>query len=443
MGSPTTFGQSRDRKGAVASIAEDSSGDLSTNTSTAYAIPTNGFYAYDSNGNMTFDGYKNFAYDDENQLIGIWVSNAWSNSFAYDGKMRRRIERDYTYLPSSSSYLLTNEVHLIYDGNLVVEERNAGNVPTVSYTRGNDMSGSLEGAGGIGGLLARTTYGQEILGAPTTVFYHADGNGNIAALMYPNQQLAAKYLYDPFGNMLAMSGPLMSFNKYRFSSKEWNNNAGLYYYDRRFYEPGVQRWLNRDPIHEKGGLNLYSFTINDPINRFDPIGDNTFDLVLKLLGLQVPKAFGVTAGGFMVAGSDEGVYAYGANTAVIFFPDTCELAAYSVTVPDAKGVGVMATLGAGLEYAIYGGDSAAHHANADSYTGIFYTAQQSADIFGASEFFSLPNEYGGFWVGIDVTIGAGAGAAVNEWDYEYFNPNSSSKVTLANCVCYPLILFVP
>ena len=91
-----------------------------------------------------------------------------------------------------------------------------------------ELGGSFQGAGGIGGLLARTTYGQELPGAPTTSFYHADGNGNITALLYPNEQLAAKYLYDPFGNMLAMSGPLQNFNKYRFSSREWNDNAGLF-----------------------------------------------------------------------------------------------------------------------------------------------------------------------------------------------------------------------
>ncbi|MGH7940027.1 MAG: hypothetical protein ACREFR_03020, partial [Limisphaerales bacterium] len=143
-----------------------------------------------------------------------------------DGKMRRRIERDYTWAAGTSGWQETDEVHFIYDGNVVVEERNAANVPLVSYTRGNDLSGTLQGAGGIGGLLARTTFGQELPGAPTTAFYHADGNGNVTVMIYPDQQLAAKYLYDPFGNMQAMSGPLRNFNKYRFSSKEWEGNAG-------------------------------------------------------------------------------------------------------------------------------------------------------------------------------------------------------------------------
>ena len=89
--------------------------------------------------------------------------------------------------------------------------------------RGPDLSGSLQGAGGIGGLLARTDMGHGIAGSSfATSLYHSDANGNVTCLMYPNGTLAAKYLYDPFGNMLAQSGSLASANRYRFSSKEWD-----------------------------------------------------------------------------------------------------------------------------------------------------------------------------------------------------------------------------
>lgn len=287
--------------------AWDIYGNISSNSSTVYAIPTNDAYAYDPNGNMLSDGYKTFAYDDENELIGVWVSDAWSNSFAYDGKMRQRIERDYSWDAGTSGWVETNEVHFIYDGNVVVEERNANNIPLVSYTRGNDLSGTLQKNAGIGGLLARTTYGQELPGAPTTAFYHADGNGNITGLMYPDQQLAAKYIYDPFGNPLAMSGPLGGPNRYRFSSKEWEESAGLCYFGYRFYNPSLQRWLNRDPKEELGfqslanatqtpqlgptiivssedwidrllfgidsdSIDLYRFVANDPNSVIDPFG---------------------------------------------------------------------------------------------------------------------------------------------------------------------------
>ena len=39
-----------------------------------------------------------------------------------------------------------------------------------------------------------------------------------------------------------------------------------------FYNPSTGRWISRDPIHEKGGLNLYSLVGNDGVNRLDKHG---------------------------------------------------------------------------------------------------------------------------------------------------------------------------
>jgi len=238
-------------------IAQDTYGRVSTNSVTVNLQATNS-YNYDLNGNLTNDSTRNFAYDDENQLIGVWVANTWSNNFVYDGKFRRRIEKDYAW--QSGAWVKTNEIHFIYDGNVVIEERNAGNNPQVTYTR----SGSS--------LLARMDYGQEIPGSPTTAYYHVDGNVNVTMLIYSNQIIAAKYLYDPFGNTLSLSGPLASLNVYRFASKEWNTSAGIYNFGRRYYDPMLQRFLNRDPLAEQGGINLYAYVGNNPVNLIDTLG---------------------------------------------------------------------------------------------------------------------------------------------------------------------------
>ena len=105
----------------------------------------------------------------------------------------------------------------------------------------------------------------------------------------------AHYLYDPYGNILSQSGPLADANLYRFSSKEFHVASGLVYYLYRFYEPSLQRWLNRDPLGDYanvrfalagyrlvgrqpypfelwGDVNLYAFVGNDPIDATDPLG---------------------------------------------------------------------------------------------------------------------------------------------------------------------------
>jgi RHS repeat-associated protein len=85
--------------------------------------------------------------------------------------------------------------------------------------------------------------------------------------------LSATYRYDPYGRTIAQAGPMAQTNRYRFSSKEYHEPSGLYYYGYRFYSPELQRWLNRDPIAENGGINLYRFVDNKPNGKIDPDGE--------------------------------------------------------------------------------------------------------------------------------------------------------------------------
>jgi RHS repeat-associated protein len=255
---------------AFTAIAQDAYGRKSTNT-VVVNIPSSASYQYDSNGNLLYDGNRAFQWDDENELVQITVTNVWMSQFSYDGMLRRRIRKEFSWV--SSAWVETNEVHSIYDGNLVIQERDANNLPVASYTRGLDLNGTLQGAGGIGGLLARTDNSRLNTGDPLAeAYYHADGNGNITCLVYTNQDVAARYSYDAFGNTLSASGPLAAANLYQFSSKELHPTSGLSYYLYRFYDPGLQRWLNRDPIGGPGGFNLYTIVRNDPVLFFDYLG---------------------------------------------------------------------------------------------------------------------------------------------------------------------------
>ena len=251
--------------------AFDAFGRSNSAVSTVY-LPSTVAIAYDANGNLTTNGTRIFQYDDENQLICATQPGAWMSTNVYDGKMRRRIRKEYAW--QNSSWTLTAEVRYIYADKLVLQERDGLNNPLITYTRGRDISGTLDQAGGVGGLLARTENWKmngDYLGS-AHAYYHADGNGNITTLIDTNQNIVARYSYDPFGNPSQASGPLAEANIYRYSSKEAHDPSGLVYYLYRFYDPGLQRWLNRDPIMERGGNNYYAFCLNSPISAIDPYG---------------------------------------------------------------------------------------------------------------------------------------------------------------------------
>jgi len=79
-------------------------------------------------------------------------------------------------------------------------------------------------------------------------------------------------LADAFGRRISQSGSMDDFFRIRFSTKYFDSETGLYYYGYRFYSPQLMRWLNRDPIEEEGGLNLYGFSGNNAIRMYDKDG---------------------------------------------------------------------------------------------------------------------------------------------------------------------------
>jgi RHS repeat-associated protein len=242
-------------------IAQNMYGVAATNNLTLN-LPTNVSLASDANGNLTNDGMRTFGYDSENQLTNVMVAGQWRSSFVYDGLNRRRIARDYTW--SSGSWVQTNEVHYIYDGYLVIQERNSNNVPQVTYTRGLDLSGDLSDAGGIGGLLARTD-------ANGSTFYHADGAGNITVLMDGSENIVARYLYSPFGKLVGQWGSMAPVNRIQFSS-EFTHFSGIAFYLRRPYFSDLDRFATADPLGEAADINRYRAMNNNPSSYVDPNG---------------------------------------------------------------------------------------------------------------------------------------------------------------------------
>jgi RHS repeat-associated protein len=222
---------------------------------------------YDDDGNMDRYADKVYKYNAENRLVAVApvvpVTGSSKLEFVYDYMGRRAQKKVFGY--SSGSWILTSDVSYLYDGwNMIAELDDTGQ-PTASYVYGLDLSQSLQGAGGVGGLLTRVEGG-------SGYSYTFDANGNVGQMMDNAGTITAHYEYDPYGKTVKSAGSLADVNPYRFSTKYFDSETDLYYYGIRYYSPELGRWLNRDPIEEQGGLNLYGFVQNDPADFFDIYG---------------------------------------------------------------------------------------------------------------------------------------------------------------------------
>ncbi|MBU0617448.1 MAG: RHS repeat-associated core domain-containing protein, partial [Planctomycetes bacterium] len=133
---------------------------------------------------------------------------------------------------------------------------------------------SIDSAGGIGGLLAT----EDVAGSKDYLYLY-DANGNVGQVLDASDgSIAAKYEYDAYGNNLLdptdeqESGPYAADNPFRFSTKYWDDETGLGYWGHRYYSPRLGRWMKRDPASEAGGITLYLFVANRPVNAIDPYG---------------------------------------------------------------------------------------------------------------------------------------------------------------------------
>ena len=224
--------------------------------------------SYDDDGNMLTTGSGwTLGWDGENRLVTASNANTVITN-TYDPRSRRIRKQVAGYNSTSDLWLPTSDLRYFYDGWSLLHEHDVitGN-PVTHYLWGLDLSGTLQGAGGVGGLLAEIRSGQVAASA-------ADANGNITE--YVNGQtggILSPYAYDGFGKTIAAPG-IQDGSAYlhRFSSKYLDAEIGWYYYGYRFYAPEIGRWPNRDPMAEQGCVCLLGFMQNNSINDVDVLG---------------------------------------------------------------------------------------------------------------------------------------------------------------------------
>jgi RHS repeat-associated protein len=268
--------------------------------------PATQSFTYDLDGNLTSDGVWTYYYDAENRLYRVEITTSLTPTsarkklvFEYDHLGRRIRKQVFAWATSDYSTTATTDTKFFYDGwNLVKETTGAA---WKSYMWGLDLSGTMEGAGGVEGLLL---FNDSTLGAHFPCY---DGNGNTTKLVKASDSItAADYEFGPFAEVIRATGPMAKLNPFTFQTEFYDWETDKYYWKNRYYDPSPSKWLSRDPITEPGfyllttghqafensGLsdgdgdstpnlndfltasspNVYAFVDNDAVNQTDPLG---------------------------------------------------------------------------------------------------------------------------------------------------------------------------
>lgn len=279
-------------------------------------IPT-----YDPDGNLLSDTAWQYEWDADNRLIlaqqkepGLPADMAqkrikyhydWMSRLVAREESERRTLNDGTGL-RSDTWTLVKTTHYYYDGWNVMAEVESGATVSVAgspspkvrrYLHGLDLSNTHEvglangprtsttATGGVGTLLGVIAPDDRLHTACTEV------NGNLTGFIEASTgALAARFDYDAFGNVVTdWSAPghnAAEITQLRFSTKLQDPETGWLFYGHRWYDPVNGRWTAKDPIAERGGLNLYAMVGNDAVNGVD---------VLGLAGIKLPDAEGYPA----------------------------------------------------------------------------------------------------------------------------------------------------
>lgn len=249
-------------------------------------ITTNGasvIKTHDTDGNLIADGTFTYEWDSENRLSRVFENGNQIADYFYDYR-GRRVEK-HLYSSAQGSGGSNSVTSFYYDGwNLIAEYDGVGATNLLrKYTWGIDLSGTKQGAGGVRGLLCV----EDSVGKHYPTY---DANGNVVGVLADDSGAAGEawYTYDGFGKTFGAGGAYWNKMKFRFSTKYYDEETGFYYYGYRYYDPVTGRWPSRDPIQEKGGINLYGFVGNDGVNQVDVHGQ------IALAGA-APAAAGIVA----------------------------------------------------------------------------------------------------------------------------------------------------
>ncbi|MEX0703643.1 MAG: RHS repeat-associated core domain-containing protein [Planctomycetales bacterium] len=122
-------------------------------------------------------------------------------------------------------------------------------------------------------------------------------------------EVAQRIDYDAFGNVLADTQP--GFQPFGFAGGLYDPQTGLVRFGHRDYDPATGRWTAKDPLgFAAGDTNLFVYVGNDPLNWYDPFGNDSNPL--GPLPVQ-DSSIGNIATGTIIAGTGVAIGGAGGN----------------------------------------------------------------------------------------------------------------------------------
>lgn len=216
-------------------------------------------YGYDANGNIVSRAVNGstwtYRFDAQNRLSQVKKGTAVQATFVYDadgGRVKK----------------ITPTGTTLYVGKLF-EKRPDGAL--VDHVFGS-------GGGLICDLIIKGT-------SVNTLYYHPDHLGSTSLVTNSAGNKVQELLYAPFGETYSSSGssPL----RHKYTGQEEDPEIGLYYYNARYYDPALGRFISPDSIvpsaMDPQSLNRYAYVRNNPLVLTDPDG-HFFAAIAAIVG---------------------------------------------------------------------------------------------------------------------------------------------------------------
>ena len=272
---------------------------LTTDSLNRYVSTGSGNATHDADGNLTYDPQVpravspacKFTWDAENRMTEARNFSGVSQvRLGYDA-YGRLVRREHTSPLATGAGRAKVELYAHVGGLRVAVY--SGNTSTKAVTLiraiawGPDLSGTVGGAGGIGGLLSvRETSASTSSRKGLTMLLGHDAKGDVTSVWSADGAYLGGYVTQAFGQVTILSGSsaYLSENQWRLASKPLEWLTGYSHWGRRWYSPFLGRWVSRDPIGEAGGVNLYGACGNDMVSGLDPWGEAGVALPSPKLG---------------------------------------------------------------------------------------------------------------------------------------------------------------